>query len=100
LEHQVDASRLHRVIKFPPDHPAYIHNRDVRPASMLKEFSIHDRVIVTHRIGRGLIVAEHDVRGVPQQRPSSRRGPISDRLTIALGVLLFSGFNAASKSIA
>jgi len=32
--------------------------------------------------------------GSPSSAPSSRRGLTNDRLTIAFGVLLFSGFNA------
>src|SRR5882672_4763705 len=38
--------------------------------------------------------------GSPSRAPSRRRGPTSDRLMMAFGVLLFSGFSAALRSIA
>ena len=38
--------------------------------------------------------------GSPSRAPSSRRGLTSDRLMMAFGVLLFSGFSAALRSIA
>src|SRR6266853_3947318 len=38
--------------------------------------------------------------GSPRSAPSSRRGLTNDRLMMAFGVLLFSGFSAALRSIA
>ena len=73
-----------RIVELAPHHLADIHDRDVRAAAVLQELGVHDAAVVVHDEGGLSVLAEDDVRRVPEQLPVETPGidpgPADDRI--------------------
>ena len=56
-----------RVVEFRLDHFVDVHDRDVRPFSVLIEFEIVGGSVMVHDVGRPMILAEHDIGRIAEQ---------------------------------
>ena len=50
------------------EHPADIHHRHAAAAAVLEELGVVHRAMMVDHIGRASILAQHDVRGIAEQR--------------------------------